>query len=123
MWHDSRSEERLFDKLLSPGSATLDGRGIAYSGTGYAVADPDLTAVGLTTKGQVALWLGSWAVSDALSRGRYVGKWTDPETLVTEINVTDIYGSKDRAVKIARIRSQKSIGWIVDGIYQGDLEV
>lgn len=121
---DPRENAGLISKLLESGGATLTAKGERFEGSGYAVADPDLTATGITTADQVALWLNSEPVRWALRiQRRYIGKWTDSETGITEINVTDIFPRREDALKLGRERLQKAIGHIINGVYIEDILV
>jgi hypothetical protein len=112
---------KLLAALQAEGGATLEASGKPHAGAGYAVADPDLTAIVSTPK-EMRAFLGRRDVLNALSAGKRIGKWTDPETGKTEINITDILDDMKAAQKLAAQRGEQAIGHLGEsGEYLGDV--
>jgi len=116
--------ERLVSALQQPEGATLHPTGEPFKDTGYFVADPALTTpVPLTSPEEISAYLRRPEVQAAIHDGRLIGKWTDPKTGATEINISDHVTHPKRANALGHARGEQAIGHIVDGVYQGDIPV
>lgn len=113
---------RLMKTLASPGSATLDAAGNAFSGSGYAVADPALTAT-VSSPSEMRSFLARKDVRAALKTGKHIGKWTDPATGVTEINIADVVKDAHEAQALGRQRGEKAVGHLQNGKHIADIRV
>jgi hypothetical protein len=112
---------RLVKALQSEGGATLEATGRAFKGSGYAVADPALTTI-VSGEEEMRAFLKRPDVRDAIAAGKRIGKWTDPETGKTEINISDILADVERAQALATERGEKAFGHLgKGGAYQGDI--
>jgi hypothetical protein len=111
---------KLLKALLAEGGATLEPSAKPFAGSGYAVADPDLTAIVSSPK-EVKAFLARRDVKNALAAGKKIGKWTDPETGKTEVNITEIIEAEKDALKAAAQRGEQAVGHIQDGAYMGDV--
>jgi hypothetical protein len=117
-----KSVVSLVDRISEPGGATLTRDGENFAGTGFAVADPALTAK-VRSPEEISAFLARPDVKEALANGKHLGKWTDPETGETEVNVSDIMSDQTAALGLGRFRGEKAIGHLVNGEYQGDIPV
>jgi hypothetical protein len=115
-----RPTNPLIRRLLEPGGATLTPKGEAFAGSGYAVADPKLIG-SFRTPREAERFLSRADVKRALAEGRHIGKWTDPVSGVTEINITDLFPDQKEALKVAARRGEQAIGDIQAGEYAGDI--
>lgn len=112
---------KLLRELQAEGGATLEASGKRFAGKGYAVADPDLTTI-VSNEKEMKAFLKRRDVLNALSAGKKIGKWTDPETGKTEINITDILETEKDAVKLAAQRGEQAVGNLGEGgEYLGDV--
>lgn len=112
----------LIKALRSEGGATLDRAGNAFKGSGYAVADPALTAR-VSSEAEMRAFLARPDVQKALAAGKQIGKWTDPATGITEINITDVLPTHRAAQALGRQRGELALGELKNGEYQGDVPV
>jgi hypothetical protein len=113
---------RLMTALRAEGGATLTAKGEAFKGSGYAVARPELTAH-VSSEAEMRAFLARPDVKQAVAEGAHYGKYTDPQTGVTELNVTDVVPHQHEAQALGKQRGEKAIGHLADGAYQGDIRV
>lgn len=114
--------QRLLKELANKGGATLTAAGKKFAGSGYAVADPAFT-LKTSDPAEMRAFLQRPDVTAALGQGKHIGKWTDPETGATEINLSDIFPDQAEARRIGGQRGEKAIGHLKEGAYQGDVSV
>lgn len=115
-----KGANKLLSRLLEPGGATLTKAGEHFKGSAFMVADPALT-ITAKTSAEVAAFLKRADVKAAIKAGGHYGKWTDPKTGISEINISHPFESKPDALAVARQRKEKAIGHISHGEYQGDI--
>lgn len=110
---------------LDAGGFTIDRTGKPFSGSGYMIADHNLTRkLAPGDPNAIVRFLAEPRVQAELGQpGRYIGGWRDPESGQIEINVTR--GTPDRveAIRVARAGKQKAIGRFESGNYTGDMPV
>lgn len=111
---------KLVKALQAEGGATLHPNGTPFAGSAYMVADPAFTVTVKTPK-EMKAFLARRDVKNAMDAGKLVGKWTDPETHLTEINLSDPVPDMKDAHKLAAQRGEQALGHIHEGAYQGDV--
>jgi hypothetical protein len=112
---------RLLRELAKEGGATLEASGERFAGKGFAVADPALTTI-VSKPAEMKAFLKRRDVLNALDAGKRIGKWTDPETGKTEINITEILEDEKAAQKLAASRGEQALGSFGEGgEYLGDV--
>lgn len=76
-----------------------------------------------TTPKEMRTFFQKPGVQTALRDGAQIGKWTDPATGATEINITDILPNEAAARSLGIQRGQKAIGRLRAGEYLGDINL
>lgn len=127
---DDETARALFDSVKEPDSGiTLDPvtrKPTAQSG--YAVADPAFTvpfnASDPRAQDMIREWLTRPEVAERLrAPGAHIGAWHNPKTGELEVNISDLIADESAARQLGIERKQHGIGHLIDGQYQGTIDL